>query len=99
MRGRYEDEDLEQTEASDEEQMASFDQYQEEEMEAESKEIPIEEEILGIVDIIPVSSSFILEELYKKGKEISVPRLLTVLMELTYSGKIAQNGAYYRKIA
>ncbi len=97
MRGRYED--LEQTEASDEEQMASFDQCQEEEMEAEPKEIPIEEEILEIVDIIPVSSSFILEELYKKGKEISVPRLLTVLMELTYSGKIAQNGAYYRKIA
>lgn len=99
MRGRYENEDLEQTEASDEEQMASFDQCQEEEMEAELKEIPIEEEILKIVDIIPVSSSFILEELYKKGKEISVPRLLTVLMELTYSGKIAQNGAYYRKIA
>ncbi|MBP3813720.1 MAG: DNA-processing protein DprA, partial [Butyrivibrio sp.] len=99
MRGRYEDEDLEQTEASDEEQMASFDQCQEEEMEAEPKEIPIEEEILEIVDIIPVSSSFILEELYKKGKEISVPRLLTVLMELTYSGKLAQNGAYYRKIA
>lgn len=61
--------------------------------------ISIEEEILGIVDIIPVSSSFILEELYKKGKEISVPQLLTTLMELTYSGKIAQNGAYYRKIA
>lgn len=61
--------------------------------------ISIEQEILEIVDIIPVSSSFILEELYKKGKEISVPRLLTVLMELTYSGKIAQNGAYYRKIA
>ncbi|MBE5827868.1 MAG: DNA-protecting protein DprA [Butyrivibrio sp.] len=62
-------------------------------------EVSIEEEILGIVDIIPVSSSFILEELYKKGKEISVPQLLTTLMELTYCGKIAQNGAYYRKIA
>lgn len=62
-------------------------------------EASLEEEILGIIDIIPVSSSFILEQLYKKGKEISVPQLLTTLMELTYSGKIAQNGAYYRKIA
>ena len=99
MRGRYEEPDLEQANRSDEEQPGTFCQYQEEEMDVLPKEIPIEQEILEIVDIIPVSSSFILEELYKKGKEISVPRLLTVLMELTYSGKIAQNGAYYRKIA
>ncbi len=63
------------------------------------RELTIEEEILGVLDIIPVSSSFILEELYKKGKEIPVPVLMSTLMELTYSGKIAQSGAYYRKIA
>ncbi len=99
MRGNFGEQDTNQTIEQDEEQLESFCQYQEEEMDALPKEIPIEQEILEIVDIIPVSSSFILEELYKKGKEISVPRLLTVLMELTYSGKIAQNGAYYRKIA
>ncbi len=68
-------------------------------LERDAREPSLEEQILEIVDIIPVSSSFILEELYRKGKEISVPDLLTMLMELTYSGKIAQNGAYYRKIA
>ena len=51
------------------------------------------------MDIIPVSTSFILEELYKKGKNISVPVLLSTLMDMTYTGKIAQDGAYYRKIA
>lgn len=99
MKGSFGETDMKQTSGPDEEQLETYSQYQEEEMAGEVKEIPIEEEILGIIDIIPVSSSFILEELYKKGKEISVPRLLTVLMELTYSGKIAQNGAYYRKIA
>ena len=59
----------------------------------------IEDEILGIVDIIPVSTSFILEELYKKGRDITVPELLTKLMDMTGSGKIIQNGAYYRKTA
>ncbi len=77
----------------------SFDLQAEGEISAMQVEASLEEEILGIIDIIPVSSSFILEQLYKKGKEISVPQLLTTLMELTYSGKIAQNGAYYRKIA
>ena len=69
------------------------------EVQGEERELTIEEEILEIMDIIPVSASFILEELYKKGKDISVPMLMTTLMELTYSRKIAQNGAYYRKIA
>ncbi len=62
-------------------------------------ELTLEDEILQIVDIIPVSTSFILDELYKKGKDISVPILLTTLMDMTYHGKIAQNGAYYRKTA
>ncbi len=65
----------------------------------EGKELSMEEEILQILDVIPVSSSFILEELYKKGRDISVPVLLSVLMDMTCSGKIVQNGSYYRKIA
>ena len=67
--------------------------------EEEKSALTLKDEILEILDIIPVSGSFILEELYKKGKEIPVPVLMSTLMELTYSGKIAQNGAYYRKIA
>ena len=63
------------------------------------RELSMEDEIMQIVDIIPVSTSFILEELSKKGKNISVPVLLSTLMDMTYTGKIAQDGAYYRKIA
>ncbi len=99
LKGQYEAPIARESVASKEEEMDTFSQCMEEEMAEQPMEVTIEQEILEIVDIIPVSSSFILEELYKKGKEISVPRLLTVLMELTYSGKIAQNGAYYRKIA
>ncbi len=99
MKGQYEEHPFKEEVVTEKEEATNLRQYQEEELDDGPKEISIEEEILGIVDIIPVSSSFILEELYKKGKEISVPRLLTLLMELTYSGKIAQNGAYYRKIA
>jgi DNA processing protein len=59
----------------------------------------MEDDILGIVDIIPVSTSFILEELYKKGRDTSVPVLMTTLMDMTCKGQIAQNGAYYRRIS
>ena len=98
MKGGHGGADLnEASDARDKED--SFDLQAEGEISAMQVEASLEEEILGIIDIIPVSSSFILEQLYKKGKEISVPQLLTTLMELTYSGKIAQNGAYYRKIA
>ncbi len=57
----------------------------------------IEDDILNIVDIIPVSTSYIMEELYKKGRDTSIPVLMTTLMDMTGSGLIAQNGAYYRK--
>ena len=57
----------------------------------------IEDDILNIVDIIPVSTSYIMEELYKKGRNTSIPVLMTTLMDMTGSGLIAQNGAYYRK--
>ncbi|SFB75113.1 DNA-processing protein DprA [Butyrivibrio sp. YAB3001] len=59
----------------------------------------IEEMILSQIDIIPVSSSQILEGLYKNGTDISVPELLKTLMDMCYNGLIVQNGAYYRKLA
>ncbi len=63
------------------------------------KEMTLKDEIMDILDIIPVSASYIMEELYKKGKEISIPALLSELMDLTGSGRVAQNGAYYRKVS
>ncbi len=66
---------------------------------AEAKEMTLEEKIMEVVDIIPVSTSFILEELYKRGCNVAVPVLLSTLMDMTCCGKIAQNGAYYRRIA
>lgn len=64
----------------------------------QAKELTLEDRILEVVDIIPVSTSFILEELYKKGCNVAVPVLLSTLMDMTCCGKIAQNGAYYRRI-
>ena len=64
-----------------------------------NKELTLEEKILEIVDIIPVSTSYIAEELFKKGENLSMPALMTTLMDMTGCGKIAQNGAYYRRIA
>ncbi|WP_042256913.1 DNA-processing protein DprA [Butyrivibrio proteoclasticus] len=57
----------------------------------------IEDEILELVDIIPVSSSQILEGLNLRGIDISVPQLMGYLMELNYKGALIQDGAYYRK--
>ncbi len=68
-------------------------------MDDEERELSLQDEILGILDIIPVSASYIMEELYKKGKNISIPVLLSELMDLTGSGKVAQNGAYYRRVS
>lgn len=64
-----------------------------------NRELTLEEKILEIVDVIPVSTSYIAEELLKRGENLSVPALMTVLMDMTGCGKIAQNGAYYRRIA
>ncbi len=65
----------------------------------EDHEPTIEDDILSIVDIIPVSTSYIMEELYRKGRNTSIPMLMTTLMDMTCNGMIAQNGAYYRKIS
>ena len=67
--------------------------------EDEDRKPTLDEEILGVIDLDPVSASYILDELYKKGIDISVTELLPILMDLTGSGKIVQNGAYFRKIA
>lgn len=65
----------------------------------QEKEPTLEEHILSSLDIIPVSTSAIMEKLYQKGIDITVQRLMQVLMDMTYNGQIVQNGAYYRKIA
>lgn len=57
----------------------------------------IEDEIVDVVDIIPVSTSSIMERLYEKEITISVPELMGKLMDLTYKGLIIQDGVYYRK--
>ena len=56
----------------------------------------LEEEILSDMDIIPVSISRIMENLYKKGIDISIPQLITNLMDMTGKGVIRQEGVYYR---
>ena len=61
------------------------------------REITLSEEIFDIIDIIPVSMSAILEELYRRGRNVSIPALMTELLDMAGSGKIIQNGAYYRK--
>ena len=65
----------------------------------DKKEPTIEDDILSILDIIPVSTSYIMEELYKKGRDATVPMVMSKLMDMTGSGKIAQNGAYYRRVS
>ncbi len=65
--------------------------------EDDEREITLEEEIMGIVDVIPVSGSYILEELYKKGRNLSVPQLMVTLMDMIGDGKIIQEGTYYRR--
>ncbi len=63
------------------------------------KEPSLDDDILDIVDIIPMSMTSIMEELYRRGREVPVPVLMTRLMDLTGSGCIIQNGAYYRRLA
>ncbi|MCR5156986.1 MAG: DNA-processing protein DprA [Butyrivibrio sp.] len=66
---------------------------------ATPRPLSLEELILETVDIIPVSTSYIMDELYRRGVEVSIPMLIGTLMDLTSTGQIAQNGAYYRKIS
>lgn len=57
----------------------------------------VEDEIMDIIDVIPVSASQILENINSKEIELSIPQLMSHLMELNYKGKIIQEGVYYRK--
>jgi DNA processing protein len=57
----------------------------------------VEDEIIDILDVIPMSSSQILENLYSREIELSIPQLMNHLMELNYQGRIIQEGVYYRK--
>ncbi|WP_024866924.1 DNA-processing protein DprA [Butyrivibrio sp. FCS014] len=66
---------------------------------AKNGPLSLEELILETVDIIPVSTSYIMDELYRRGVEVTIPMLIGTLMDLTSTGQIAQNGAYYRKIS
>ncbi len=63
------------------------------------RERTLDEEILEIVDIIPVSMSSIMEELHRRGREVAVPVLMNRLLDMTGSGQILQSGAYYRRLA
>ncbi len=65
----------------------------------EKAELTLRDHILAVVDIIPVSASVIMEQLYKSGIDISVPELIKNLSDLVYSGDIIQCGAAYRKSA
>lgn len=65
----------------------------------EVKEPDIEDQIKEIVDIIPVSTSHILEELDRRGICMTVPELIGKLMDMTSRGDILQNGAYYRRVS
>ncbi|WP_051545040.1 DNA-processing protein DprA [Butyrivibrio sp. MC2021] len=68
------------------------------EMEINDKEITIEDKILENLDIIPTTAANILEGLSRNGVEITIPELMRRLMDMTGSGTIVQEGAYYRKI-
>ncbi|MCR4757889.1 MAG: DNA-processing protein DprA [Butyrivibrio sp.] len=79
---------------------STSDQHEEEEILDPLEKEPektLEEEITDIIDIIPVSTSQILEKLHQKEIDISIPMLMSNLMELTFKGEIIQDGVYYRK--
>ncbi len=57
----------------------------------------VEEEIFDSIDIIPISASTIMERLHSKDIDLSIPQLMSNLMELTFHGKIIQEGVYYRR--
>ncbi len=63
----------------------------------ENTELTLEDHILLTLDIIPSSTSQILETLEKRGISISVPELLQTLTEMVYRGLVKQNGAYFLK--
>lgn len=83
----------------EEEEREADEQCTEESLELleEEPEKTLEEEIADIIDIIPVSTSQIMERLHQKEIDISIPVLMSNLMELTFKGEIIQDGVYYRK--
>lgn len=70
-----------------------------ENIEEETSTLTLPDHILSVVDVIPMSASVIMEELYKRGIDITVPDLLKILSDLVYNGDIIQCGASYRKAA
>lgn len=59
----------------------------------------VEKEIMEILDVIPVSFSYIADKLSVAGMDISVPELLKILFDMCGRGFIIQKGSYYsRKI-
>ena len=62
-----------------------------------NEEERLTQEILETIDIIPVSASQIMENLYLKGIEITIPELMGRLMDMTFKGMISQDGVYYRR--
>lgn len=70
----------------------TYDEYM-----AQEPEKTLDEEILDLIDIIPVSASNIIESLNSKDIDVSIPQLMTLLMDLTYKGLIVQEGVYFRR--
>lgn len=60
-------------------------------------QLSLEYEIEDVIDIIPISASTITEKLHAKGIDIPIPKLMSCLMEMTYKGRVIQDGVYYRK--
>ncbi len=61
----------------------------------EPREMSLEDHILAVLDVIPHSTSHIMEELEKRNVEVSVPMLLMTLTDMVYKGSVNQNGAYF----
>ncbi|MBE5832510.1 MAG: DNA-protecting protein DprA [Butyrivibrio sp.] len=57
----------------------------------------LEDQILLCLDIIPSSTSQILENLEKRDVSMTVPELLKTLTDMVYRGLVKQNGAYFLK--
>ncbi len=57
----------------------------------------IENAILEILDVVPVSFSYISDKLSVKGIDIAVPELLKQLFDMCGKGLITQTGSYYMR--
>ncbi|WP_029230731.1 DNA-processing protein DprA [Butyrivibrio sp. VCB2006] len=61
------------------------------------EEKSMDERILECIDIIPISSSQIMEQLQRDEIDISFPQLLGKLMDFIHQGFVIQEGSYFRK--